>query len=68
MEYTLRSIIVIALVCLIWCVCSYVIGAGIGYRSGYIDALIDMRNNSKPKYILTKQPNGETIWKDVKDE
>lgn len=33
-----------------------------GLRQGYIHALIDRMNNTKPKYILTEKEDKQVVW------
>lgn len=33
-----------------------------GRRQGYIHALIDRMNNTKPKYILTEKEDKQVVW------
>lgn len=35
-----------------------------GRRQGYIHALIDKMNNTKPKYILTEKEDKQVVWAD----
>lgn len=39
-----------------------------GFRSGYIQALEDMKNNKPAKYVLKAQSNGETKWIENKEK
>ena len=45
-----------------------VVSATFGYfegrRQGYIHALIDGMNNTKPKYILTEKEDKQVVWAD----
>lgn len=39
-----------------------------GFRSGYIQALEDAKNNKPAKYVLKAQSNGETKWIENKEK
>lgn len=40
----------------------YTFGYLSGCKDGYIHALIDKMNNTKPKYILTEKEDKQVVW------
>lgn len=42
---------------------STLVGYCIGYKNGYIYALIDAMNNTKPEFILTETEDKQVVWK-----
>ena len=50
------------LVALIIGVVFYTFGYLSGCRDGYIHALIDKMNNTKPKFILTEKEDKQVMW------
>lgn len=35
------------------------------YQRGYVQCLVDIKSGKQPQYILAKQPDGTTVWKEV---
>jgi hypothetical protein len=39
-----------------------------GFKSGYIQALYDLKNNKPAKYVVEVKENGETKWIENKEK
>lgn len=45
-------------------IASTIFGYFEGRRQGYIHALIDRMNNTKPKYFLTEKEDKQVVWEE----
>lgn len=55
-------VIILVISCIITFCCGVAAKCSYSLGQGYIECLVDIRNNRPMKYVLKKQANGETRW------